>query len=71
MDDVNETEYYGGNIDDIYRKTQILYQLGKMNNGIAVTDRSIQSAAERYLLDDVGISEAEIVKLKNILFDRG
>ncbi|GHU81367.1 hypothetical protein FACS189468_3820 [Spirochaetia bacterium] len=66
-DDVNETVYYGGNIDDVYHKTQILYQLGKMNNGIAVTDGSIQSAVERYLLDDAGLSAEEIAKLKNIL----
>ncbi|GHU76238.1 hypothetical protein FACS189461_3590 [Spirochaetia bacterium] len=55
------------NLDDVYRKTQILYQLGKMNNGIAVTDGNIKSAVERYLLDDVGLSAEEIEKLKNIL----
>ncbi|GHV86447.1 hypothetical protein AGMMS50230_20550 [Spirochaetia bacterium] len=56
-----------GNIENVYRKPQILYQLDKMNNGIAVTDGNIQSAVERYLLVDVGISEDEISKLKNIL----
>ncbi|GHU04604.1 hypothetical protein AGMMS49960_20490 [Betaproteobacteria bacterium] len=53
--------------DDVYRKPQILYQLGKMNNGIAVTDDNIQSAVERYLLDEVELSEDEIFRLKNIL----
>jgi hypothetical protein len=38
-----------------------------MNKGIAVTDNNMQAAAERYLLEDVGLSKDEIARLKNIL----
>jgi hypothetical protein len=69
-DDVHRDEeinYYGGGIEYVHIEKRILDQLCRMNKSIAVTDSNIQSAVERYLLEDVGLSKDEIVRLENIL----
>jgi len=51
-----------------YRKIKnFLGQLKKMAHGENITRINIQNAAERYLLNNVGLSQDEIVRLKNVL----
>jgi protein tyrosine/serine phosphatase len=45
----------------------ILSQLEKMFHGKKITSLNIQPATEHYLLNDMGLSCDEIIKLKNIL----
>jgi hypothetical protein len=48
----------------------ILEQLAAMNNGEPVTDQTVQLAAERYLLDKVGLSKEQVRQLwKKLAFD--
>jgi hypothetical protein len=48
----------------------ILSQLGKMFHGKNITILNIQPATEHYLLNDIGLSCDEILKLKNILSNK-
>jgi protein tyrosine/serine phosphatase len=53
---------------DYYSKIRnILSQLKKMFHGKNITSLNIQAATEYYLLNDIGLSDDEISKLKNIL----
>jgi len=53
---------------EYYRKMKnLLGQLKKMARGENITGINIQNAAERYLLNNIGLSQDEIAKLKNIL----
>jgi len=51
-----------------YRKMKnFLTQLKKMSHGKNITRINIQMVAEDYLINDVRLSQEEIIKLKNIL----
>ena len=51
-----------------YRKLKnFLIQLKKMSHGEIITRINIQMAAENYLINDVRLSQEEIIDLKNIL----
>jgi len=53
---------------EYYRKMKnFLGQLKKMAHGENITRINIQNAAERYVLRNIGLSQDEIAKLKNIL----
>jgi protein-tyrosine phosphatase len=45
----------------------LLGQLKEMAHGENITGINIQTAAERYLLNNIGLSQDEIVSLKNVL----
>jgi hypothetical protein len=53
--------------DDGYGKNQILRQLQKINGGEEVGDNNLQSAAERYLLTEVALTQTELDCLKTVL----
>jgi protein tyrosine/serine phosphatase len=56
---------------EYYRKMKnFLSQLKKMAHGKNMTKLNIQTAAEHYLLNDIGLSYDEVTKLKNILSGR-
>jgi len=51
-----------------YRKMKnFLEQLKKMAHGKNITGTNIQIAAENYLMNDVKLSQDEIIALKNVL----
>ena len=53
---------------EYYRKMKnLLGQLKKVAHDENITSVNIQDAAERYLLNNIGLSQDEIAKLKNIL----
>jgi len=53
---------------EYYRKMRIFFgQLKTMAHGENITRINIQNAAERYLLNNVGLSQEEVDRLKNIL----
>ena len=53
---------------EYYRKMKnILGQLKKMAHGENLTSVNIQDAAERYLLNNIGLTQDEIAKLKSVL----
>ena len=53
---------------EYYRRTKaIMNQIKKMAHGEIITKINIQNAAEQYLLHDIGLSQDEITKLKNLL----
>jgi hypothetical protein len=53
--------------NDNTEKPAILAQLKSMNNDVDITEENLQSAAERYLLNKVELSEEELCELKDIL----
>jgi len=51
-----------------YNKMKIfMKQLKKMFHGENIINNNIQTVTEQYLMDDIGLSNEEILKLKNIL----
>ena len=46
---------------------QILFQLGKMNNGVPVNNENLKIAVVDYLSKDVGLSKDEVLMLMDIL----
>jgi len=50
-----------------HKLTYFLCQLEKMSHVDVLTDMNLQKIAEQYLLNDIQLSQEEIVKLKEIL----
>jgi protein tyrosine/serine phosphatase len=58
------------NLNNLECHSKIKYfisQLAKMSHGEKITDKNIQIIAEQYLLNDIHLSQEEILKLKKIL----
>ena len=54
-------------IEKYSKMKNFMKQLKKMFHGENIINNNIQTVTEQYLMDDIGLSNEEILKLKNIL----